>query len=165
MFVLSRPLRIPLAGGACAAVMVLASVLTAVPAEAGVAKATTSCSPGVVNASFPTPVAPSKVSAARFGAVKGKEKVSWTSTQELWPPGYSLYFQILTSKGECTKPMKFEVDSKCLRTKPLTTNYSCKIKRLRSGSTEFQVAMWFQSGSGAWGPVTYSGWSASVNVK
>lgn len=162
---LSRTFTTPLAGAACALTLVVASALWAVPAEAAVAKANTSCSPGLVNPSFPTPVAASSVSATRFGAVKGKEKVSWKSTQEVWPTGYSLYFRILTSKGQCTKAMKFEVNTQCLRTKPLSTNYSCKIKRLRSGSTEFQVAMWFQSGSGAWGPVAYSDWSASVNVK
>lgn len=162
---LSRTFTNPLAVAACAIPVVLASVLWAVPAEAAVAKATMSCSPGSVNPSFSTPVAASNVSAAKFGAVKGKEKVSWNSTQDLWPPGFSLYFQILTSKSQCTKPMKFEVNSKCLRTKPLTTTYWCKIKRLRSGSTEFRVAMWFQSSSGAWGPVAYSDWSASVNVK
>lgn len=165
MSVSSRSFRIPLARGVCAAAIVAASALSAAPAEAAVAKATTSCAPGEVNPSFPTPAAASNVSATKFGAVRGKERVSWTSTQALWPPGYSLYFQVLTSNGQCTKAMKYEVNATCLRTMPLSTNYSCKIKRLRSGSTEFQVALWYQSSDGAWGPVAYSDWSASVKVK
>lgn len=165
MSVRSRSFRIPLAGGVCAAAVVLSAVLSAVPAEAAVAKATTSCAPGAVNESFPTPEAASNVSATAFGAVKGKEKVSWKSSQGLWPSGYSLYFRILTSNGQCTKAMKYQVNTKCLRTKPSTTNYSCKVKRLRSGSTEFQVALWYQSNDGSWGPVAYSDWSTSVKVK
>ena len=51
------------------------------------------------------------------------------------------------------------------RGKPLSTNYSCKIKRLRSGNTEFRVALWYQSGSGAQGTIAYSAWSDSVKVK
>lgn len=165
MSVSSRSFRIPLAAGVCAAAIVAASALSAAPAEAAVAKATTSCAPGVANPSFPTPTAASNVSATKFGAVKGKERVSWTSTQAVWPPGYALYFRVLTSNGQCTKAMKYQVNTTCLRTKPLTTNYSCKIKRLRSGSTEFQIALWYQSSDGAWGPVAYSDWSASTNVK
>ena len=40
-----------------------------------------------------------------------------------------------------------------------------KIKRLRSGNTEFRVALWYQSGSGAQGTIAYSAWSDSVKVK
>ena len=161
----SRSLRFLLTACMCATTMVVATALTAAPANASVVKATRSCSPGSVNASYPTPTAATNVSAASFGAIKGKEKVSWTSANEVWPAGYSLYFQILTSNGQCTKPMSFQVNIKCLRGKPLSTNYSCKIKRLRSGNTEFRVALWYQSGSGAQGTIAYSAWSDSVKVK
>lgn len=161
-----RSLRSALTAGACATVMILAGALSPAPAQALPAKATTNCSPGVVNPSFPTPVTATDVSATKFGAVKGKEKVSWTAEGALSPApaGYNLYFQILTSNGQCTKPMMF-VLWKCLKEKKESTNYSCKIKRLRSGSTEFRVALWYQNLFGAWGPVTYSDWSASVKVK
>ncbi|MEX1210941.1 MAG: hypothetical protein WEA35_08760 [Candidatus Nanopelagicales bacterium] len=141
--------RVLLTACLCATTKVVATALTAAPATASVVKATRSCSPGSVNASYPTPTAATNVSAASFGAVKGAEKVSWTSTVEIWPAGCSLYFQILTSNGQCTKPMSFSVNITCLCGKPQSTNYSCKIKRLRSGNTEFRVALWYQSGSGA----------------
>ena len=166
MSAIFRSSRGALTAGFCATAMVLAGALSAAPAQAAVVKATTNCSPGVVNPSFPTPVTATDVSATKFGAVKGKEKVSWTAkVPPVWPTGYSLYFQILTSNGQCTKPMQFQVDIKCLRGRVESTTYSCKVKRLRSGSTEFRVALWFQNSSGAWGPVTYSDWSASVKDK
>ena len=161
-------MRAPVAACLIAAAVGLASVLGAAPAEAKlirVTKATTNCAPKPSNSSFPTPAPATNVSATPFQAGNGKEKVMWF-TAALPLADYGLYFQVLTSNGQCTKPSSLSQGKKdkCLRPYR-STGWTCKIKRLRSGSTEFRVALWYQNSSGAWGPVAYSDWSSAVNVK
>lgn len=138
---------------------VLFPVLSATPAEAA-AKTNTNCSPNPVNTSIPTPAAATNVSARKYGVEKGKAKVSWSVTSALKPSGYQLYLAILTSGGRCTKGMPNTPGRFCVK-----VGYSCILKRLPSGNTEFQVALWYQSKSGSTGPVVYSTWSDTVDVK
>lgn len=170
MTFLSQSSRAALATCACATAMVLAGALMATPAQAThrTAKATTKCSPELVNPSFPAPVLATNVSAMKRGAIKGKATVSWNWSNSYFPSGYEVYFRILTSNGQCTKPMIYSTGTaQCLYQKNAknSTNWSCNLKGFSSGSTEFQVALWYQSGSGAWGPVVYSLWSAPLDVK
>ena len=151
------------------AVMGLAASLTlvvnAVPvAASGAVKTTTNCSPGPVDAAVPTPTAAAGVSAARYGAVKGKAKVTWTQSNQRYPTGYTLYFRLITSNDRCTATKEYKMGGTCLYSKSGVT-WACKIKRLPSGNTEFQVALWYQDFSGNNGPITYTPWSNAVNVK
>lgn len=147
----------------CAAVLL--SVVNVGPAAAGYAvKTTTNCSPGSVDASIPTPTAATDVSAARYGAVKGKAKVTWAQTNQRYPNPYTLYFRVFTSNGRCTASKEYKTGGTCLNFKKGSTG-ECKMKRLPSGDTEFRVALWYQDPSGAAGAVTYSAWSNTVNVK
>jgi hypothetical protein len=148
---------------ACAAVVF--SVVNAGPAAAGYAvKTITNCSPGQVDTTIPTPTAATDVSAARYGAVKGKAKVSWAQTNQRYPNPYTLFFRVLTSNGRCTAAKEYKTGGTCLNFKKGSTAV-CKMKRLPSGATEFRVALWYQDPSGAAGAVTYSAWSNTVNVK
>ena len=157
----------PLTVFSLTAVMGLAAILilvvNAVPvAASGAVKTTTNCSPGPVDAAVPTPTAAAGVSAARYGAVKAK--VTWTQSNQRYPTGYTLYFRLITSNDRCTATKEYKMGGTCLYSKSGVT-WACKIKRLPSGNTEFQVALWYQDFSGNNGPITYSPWSNAVNVK
>lgn len=155
--------------GMLAASMLVASlsisVGTAGPASAGYpVKTTTNCSPGQVTAGIPTPTAATDVSAARYGAIKGKAKVTWAQTNQRYPNPYTLYFRVFTSNGRCTSSKEYKTGGTCLNFKKGSTAV-CKMKRLPSGGTEFRVALWYEDPSGAAGAVIYSEWSNSLNVK
>lgn len=141
------------------------SVGTAGPAGAGYpVRTTTNCSPGQVNAEIPTPTAATDVSAARYGAIQGKAKVTWAQTNQRYPNPYTLYFRVFASNGRCTASKEYKTGGTCLNFKKGSTAV-CKMKRLPSGSTEFRVALWYEDPSGTAGAVTYSEWSNTLNVK
>jgi len=146
----------------CAGLLI--SVVNAGSAAGNAVKTTTNCSPGQVNTAIPTPTPATDVSAARYGAVRGKAKVTWTQTNMRYPNPYTLYFRVLTSNGRCTASKEYKPSGSCLRYKNGST-WACKIKRLPSGNTEFRVALWYEDPSGAAGAVTYSAWSSALNVK
>ncbi|MEX1210942.1 MAG: hypothetical protein WEA35_08765, partial [Candidatus Nanopelagicales bacterium] len=125
---------------------------------------TSPASPGPVDTAIPTPTAAAGVSATRYGSVSGKAKGTWTQSDQRYPTGYTLYFRLITSNDRCTYTKNYEMGGTCLNSKSGVT-WACKIKRLPSGNTEFQVALWHQDFSGADGPIAYSTWSNTVNVK
>lgn len=152
------------AATAALAVVLIPGVHAGPAGAGGAVKTTTSCSSGQVNTAIPTPTAAMSVTAAKYGAIKGKAKVTWTQSNLRYPNPYTLYFRVLTSNGRCTGSKEYKVGGTCLQFTKGST-WVCKMKKLPSGSTEFQVALWYQDATGAAGPVTISAWSNAVNVK
>ncbi|MBM3686800.1 MAG: hypothetical protein FJW85_07335 [Actinobacteria bacterium] len=153
-----------LAATAALAVVLIPAVYAGPAGADDADKTTTNCSPGQVNTAIPTPTAATSVTAAKYGAIKGKAKVTWSQSNQRYPNPYTLYFRVLTSDGRCTSSKEYKTGGTCLEFKKGST-WACKMKRLPSGSTEFQVALWYQDATGAAGPVTISAWSNAVNVK
>lgn len=169
MHTIARPSRSPVAMSLLAVTLgvagVLLPVVTAGPAQANAKVKSQNCSTNTVDTSIPTPSAATDVSARKSGVERGKARVYWASSSPNSTSGYTLWFQIVTSDGQCTSPREEKAGGCPVLRSP---GYMCALKKVNSGSTEFQVALWYQSGSGKsakTGPVAYSTWSDTVNVK
>ena len=170
MHMIARPVTSPVTMSLLAVTLgvagVLLPVVTAAPAQANAKVKSQNCVTNTVDTSIPTPSAATDVSARKSGVERGKARVYWNVSSPYQNAGSTLIVQIVTSNGQCTKPSEMKPGQGCV--KAGSQSYWCPLKKVNSGSTEFRVALWYQSGSGKsarTGPVVYSSWSDTVNVK
>lgn len=145
---------------------ILLPVVAAGPAQANAKVKSQNCLTNPVDTSIPTPSAATNVSARKSGVESGKARVYWNVSSPYQNAGNTLIVQIVTSNGQCAKSSEMKAGQGCV--KAGSQSYWCPLKKVNSGSTEFRVALWYQSGSGksaSTGPVVYSSWSNTVNVK
>lgn len=158
----------PLTVSTLAATLGLAAVLVpavhTVPAVAA-QKSVTNCSPpSPVDASVPAPPPAYNVS-ARNKVEAGKVKIFWKVPSTSVPSGYLLAVRILGSQGRCSKSQENKPGQGCVKTAG-KKGFSCILKKLDSGDTEFTVALWFEEPNGAsYGPSSYSAPSSTLDVK